>query len=492
MASENHADLSGSASHSAYAIGFQSFWAEGHWHSLDVEGELPTWLSGKLIRTTPSAFEVGQQSYRHWFDGLAMLHGFNIHDGRVAYGHRFLRSQTFQSARTTGKIPTGEFATDPCYSLFGKMMSWFQSELTDNCNVNVAMIAGEHLALTETRLPVRFDPETLETLGVHDLSEQSGDSPKGPVSSAHPHFDPERGLHYNYVIEFGRKSKYHVFSIDAVSGKQQLICEIDVDRPAYMHSFAMTQRYLVFTEFPLCVHPLKLRFRTKPFIRNYEWRPDRRLRIFVVDKETGGVVQRAETDPMFSFHHVNAFERGNDIVMDLIAYPDAKIIESFYLQSLRSPQVSLSTGHLTRLILSREGVEPVRREVLSDHRVELPRINYQSCAGKDYRFAYFAGNTLQTTDADFINCLIKLDLQSGQDVIWHQASCYPGEPVFVKSDTGQAEDAGVILSIVLDATVGRSFLLVLDAATFQELARVDVPHPIPFGFHGAFTADEQT
>ena len=45
----------------------------------------------------------------------------------------------------------------------------------------------------------------------------------------------------------------------------------------------------------------------------------------------------------------------------------------------------------------------------------------------------------------------------------------------------------MILSVVLDGKQGHSFLLVLDAASFTELARAKVPHAIPFGFHGAYT-----
>ena len=44
----------------------------------------------------------------------------------------------------------------------------------------------------------------------------------------------------------------------------------------------------------------------------------------------------------------------------------------------------------------------------------------------------------------------------------------------------------MILSVVLDTRSGRSFLLILDAATLQELARAEAPHHIPFGFHGSY------
>ena len=47
-------------------------------------------------------------------------------------------------------------------------------------------------------------------------------------------------------------------------------------------------------------------------------------------------------------------------------------------------------------------------------------------------------------------------------------------------------DDGVVLSVVLDAAQGRSFLLVLDAASLGEIARAYVPHPILFGYHGEY------
>ena len=46
----------------------------------------------------------------------------------------------------------------------------------------------------------------------------------------------------------------------------------------------------------------------------------------------------------------------------------------------------------------------------------------------------------------------------------------------------------MILSVVLDTNAERSFLLILDAGTFEEVARAEAPHHIPFGFHGQFFA----
>jgi hypothetical protein len=64
----------------------------------------------------------------------------------------------------------------------------------------------------------------------------------------------------------------------------------------------------------------------------------------------------------------------------------------------------------------------------------------------------------------------------------------PLEPVFVAAPKARREDEGVILAVVLDAYRGTSFLLVLDAGSFAELARAEVPHHIPFGLHGQYVA----
>ena len=43
-----------------------------------------------------------------------------------------------------------------------------------------------------------------------------------------------------------------------------------------------------------------------------------------------------------------------------------------------------------------------------------------------------------------------------------------------------------MLSVVLDVERGTSFLLLLDGAKFEERMRAEVPHGIPFGFHGQY------
>jgi carotenoid cleavage dioxygenase-like enzyme len=83
------------------------------------------------------------------------------------------------------------------------------------------------------------------------------------------------------------------------------------------------------------------------------------------------------------------------------------------------------------------------------------------------------------------NALAKSDLQQGSVKLWHEAGCAPGEPAFVAAPGGASEDAGVVLDLVMGAD-GRSFLLVLDAASWTELARAQLTAGMPYRFHGTF------
>jgi carotenoid cleavage dioxygenase-like enzyme len=463
----------------SYAVGFADLDTEAGPAILPVRGTFPAWLRGSLLRTGPAKFDVGSTTVNHWFDGLAMLHRFSFADGEVVYANRFLQSESYSEAAAKGALARGEFATDPCRTLFQRVAAVFSPRLTDNCNVNVDCFGGEIVALTETTLPVRFDAETLETLGHFAGSAEVG----GMVSMAHPHHDAARGCRYSYVVDLGRHSKYRLFSIPDDGSPERVVAEMAVDKPSYMHSFAMTERYLVLTEFPLVVDPLRLMLAAEPFIRNYRWAPERGLKIHVFDKDTGDLVVSHSSQAAFAFHHVNAFEDGDDIVIDVIAYDDAGIIDQLYLARLRNGDTVGATGRLTRYWVPLLADAPVDGMVVADDMLELPRIDYERCAGRPYRYVWGTG---RSANGAFLDTIVRVDVSTGETSRWAADGCYPGEPVFVGKPESAVEGDGVLLSIVLDAARGVSFLLVLDAQTLGEIARAECPHHIPFGFHGSF------
>ncbi|KAK2577240.1 hypothetical protein KPH14_003385 [Odynerus spinipes] len=130
----------------------------------------------------------------------------------------------------------------------------------------------------------------------------------------------------------------------------------------------------------------------------------------------------------------------------------------------------------------------VKPELLCDLGCETPRINYDSHLGMEYRYFYAI-----SSDVDIANpgTLIKVDTVTKSRKTWYEKNVYPSEPIFVSDPHGKKEDDGVVLSALVwgqdrETEVG---LLILDAETFTEIARVtfDTPGPVPKCLHGWFT-----
>ncbi|MCS4198440.1 carotenoid oxygenase family protein [Salinibacter ruber] len=482
--------------HTGYHLGFESLNREIEASNLPVSGDLPGWLSGTLIRNGPGQFEIAGQSYNHWFDGLAMLHAFKIGEGKVSYRNRFLQSKSRTEALKEGQIARPEFATDPCMSIFERVMSLFRSEPpkpTDNASINVARLDGAYVALTATPLPVAFDPETLETAGVVDYEDDIG----ADMSTAHPHIDPASGDTLTQMLSFGKQSHYILGRIEPDSRSREPVAKLEVGKPSYMHSFGMTERYVILSEWPYVINPLDLLVKGKPFIENFEWDSGRDVRFRVLRKSDGQEVRTLRAEPGFAFHHVNAFERDGEVICDVVGYEDASIIEDYFLDNLRNDSPVSGTGHLHRYQIPlgesevtgdgfHSGETTAGRAIrhrLSDERIELPRIHEGEARAQSYKYVYGIG---EKEVGSFADQLVKIDVETGSSQTWDENETYPGEPVFVPDPDGSDEDDGVVLSVVLDPEAKRSFLLVLDAKSFTERARAEVPHPIPFGFHGQF------
>jgi carotenoid cleavage dioxygenase-like enzyme len=465
-----------------YQKGFTTLDREVMIDRLPVTGRVPGWLKGILVRNGPGRFEVGNEQYSHWFDGLGMLHRFSFKDGAVSYANKYLQSRDYTESMAKGRIALSTFGTEPRRTFFELVRQKISAKFSDNGSVNVARIGGRHVALTETPLPYEFDLHTLETLGPFDYGR---DAQPGVITTAHPHFDFNRSATVNYIIEFGPVSKYHVYAIPSGQAAQTLIGSLRAREPSYMHSFGMTENHVILTEFPLVVNPLRLRFSGRPFIENYKWKPGLGTRFVLMSKRDGSV-RSFDSEAFFAFHHINAFEQNGDVFVDIAAKPDATIIDALYLDRLRAG-VPAPAAEFRRYRLPTRG-STATHERLSNELIDLPRINYERCNCKDYRFAYGFSNR-QDLPTGFPNQLLKVDVRERRNALWFADECFPGEPVFVSSPGAASEDEGVVLCVVLDGRKGNSFLLILDAGSFTELARAEAPHHIPFGFHGQFFAD---
>lgn len=513
----------------AYSPGFRSLDAEHDDLALDVDGEIPAWLSGSLVRNGPGKFEVGGERVEHWFDGLAMLHKFRFEEGQngVTYSNRFLRTDAYREAVKEGRL-TSQFATSGSYL---DQLKSFVGDPTDNANVNVARVGGEYVALTETPRRVRFAPESLAAEG--DLA--YGDDMTVHHTTAHLQRDDRRGETVGYATTFGRTNRYHLYRVpddppaEGALPQRIPIASIEVERPAYLHSFALTPRYAVVIEPPFVTNPMRFLLPGQGgFIDNFRWKPERGTRFLAFERDSGDLAVERRVEPFFFFHTVNAFESGGDLVVDLVAYDDADIVSNLFMGAVEGeendvdeetemgevrapetgPELAAADGELARFRVPVEetgdadaDANVTRRNLYTG--TELPRTS-PAVRMAQYRYAYG-----QATRREGQNGLVKVNVETGAATEWWADGHYAGEPIFVPkpaeetcgetaekagdgeaeesaSDDARPEDRGVVLAPALDADREESLLVVLDGESFEELARAEVPHHIPFGFHGEF------
>ena len=466
---------------------------------LDVDGAVPPWLDGALVRNGPADFGMKDGHVNHWFDGLAMLRRFGFADGEVRYTNRFLRTNAYR-ARVGGAVGATEFGTGPT-SLLRRLGSLVLPTATDNANVTVAALGGRTVALTETPKMVAFDPETLLTFG----SQTFDDDLPGQWTAAHVEHDGERGETVGFTLHFGRQSSYHVYRLEDGQREREELARIPVDEPAYIHSAGVTNRHVVLPEIP---YTTTLRRLLSPgvesFVDAFEWHghANTPTRVHLVDRDDGDV-RTVTAPPFFFFHTVNAFEDGPDTVVDLVAFADAGVVDALAYDRVETGVVE-ATGELRRLVIPTDGSGTVTSRTVAED-VALPR-TAPTVRRRPYRYAY-----AQRTGSDDATGVVKVDVQTGTEQVWREQHCFAGEPVFVprtdewseREGEGKikgeganergtdehgsgAEDDGVVLAVVLDADRERSFLLVLDGSTMDERARAWLPHALPLGFHGAY------
>jgi carotenoid cleavage dioxygenase-like enzyme len=468
-----------SSTHSFFSLGIDRNQREYAMKNLPIEGKFPDWLEGNYIRNGPGMYNLKEKRLNHWFDAMGALHSFNIRGGKVDYICKYIECDSYKYASENGDLKYSEFATDPCRSIFKKVQSYVFPTLpnmTDNPKIHVAKIGERYMALGETPMQVEFDPKTLERVGVSEIDPGAF----AYKTTAHPHFEDNNA--YNLVVKFGMQSYYRIHDM-IKQGKP--LASVSVAKPAYMHGFGMSKKYFIIAAGPLVVVPIHLLFWKRPYIENHKWLPNEGAMIWVIEKETGKVKAKFETDPFFSFHHINAWEEGDELVMDINAYDDASIVEHYYLRELEKPDVNLPIGTVRRFRMNLR-TKRISSNLVSDACIELPRIDYDRY-NTDGNYGFTYGISLHPEKrVGFYNSLVKINTKTGQSTYWHSDGCYPGEPCFIPSPGIKSDQEGVLLSIVLDTNNGNSFLMLLDAITMQEVARAVVPEPVVFGFHAEY------
>ncbi|KAF2660100.1 hypothetical protein K491DRAFT_110061 [Lophiostoma macrostomum CBS 122681] len=509
---------------------------------LSVKGEIPAYAAGVLYRTGPLGYKIKTDEGKtwaanHWFDGLSCVHRFQIDvpdhgPAQVSYRSRRTVDEYLEMVKTSGRLDSITFANkrDPCKSVFQKVMSvFFAARNSRNVGVTLSinMPGGGYVADSEkpavnghtngiqtlhakTDAPYfkSIDPETLEPQG---LASQSKLHPEltGQMSAAHAKSDPITGDIFNFNLMMGPTSTYRVFSTSASTGETTILAKFN-GPPAYIHSLFLTENYVV-----LCVWNSHITWGGISVLYNSNvvdgiapFDPSKKAIWHVVDRKHGkGLVATYDSDPLFSFHSINAWEEPSasdpsrtDIVTELSMYENLDVIHRFFYDNLisslhdkskfagpkrtsclpihaqfRLPSVDSGVGAEKRL--------PAEVVFKADKSIstELPVIN-PTYLTKKHRYVYGCTDRLKSS---FMDGLAKFDNKTQTAIIWEQEAHTPGEPIFVADPEGTAEDDGVLLTVVLDGIKGKSFLLCLDAKDLSEKGRAEMDGPMAFGFHGA-------
>ena len=456
---------------------------------LPVSGHIPEALDGRYVRNGPNPISADPGTY-HWFLGDGMLHGVRLRDGRAEwYRNRWVRSADVADAlgepRQPGPVHAG---------------------LDYAANTSVIQHAGRTLALVEAGPRPYELTEDLETVGPFDFF----GTLKGGFT-AHPKRDPDTGELHAIAYYWGDAGtvRYLVVGLD---GRIRRSTEIDVGGSPLIHDFALTAEHVIVFDLPVtfdasAVSEVAPRWLRRPVERSlaavvgrhrvpdflgavvarkgkalfpYRWDPSRLPRVGVISRlSPSRDPQWLPVSPCFVFHVLNAYDDGDDVVVDLVRHPKAFDVNR------RGPNEGPPALERWALDLRRGAVTEER---LDDRGQEFPRAD-ERMTGRPHRYGYAVEHRSLEGSLRPTNTLIKHDLLARNAQYREFPDSVLDEFVFVpRSDDGD-EDDGVLMGYVYNQELATSDLALLDAQTLETVATVHLPIRVPHGFHGNWLVD---
>jgi len=418
---------------------------------LTVTGTLPSWLDGRYLRNGPNPMAADPATY-HWFTGDGMVHGVRLRDGRAEwYRNRWVRNQSVAAA--LGEQWKG-----------GPVHEGFDFA----ANTNVIGHAGRTFAIVESGSRPYELTDELDTVGVCDFD---GTLPGG--YTAHPKRDPQTGeLHaVSYFFGWGNKVQYSVIDVE---GRVRRTVDVEVGASPMLHDMSLTERYAVIYDLPV-IFDMDLAMSGSSF--PYAWDPDYQARIGLLPREgTADDVRWFDVEPCYVFHPLNAYDDGDRVVLDVVRHP-----RMFDRNRLGPDEGAPTLDRWTVDLVAGKVLE----ERLDDRGQEFPRVD-ERVVGRRHRYGYSVA-VIEGADKhlDFAaNAVLKHDLVAGTAQAREFRNGAAAEFVMVPSSAGAAEDDGVVMGFVYDRDRQASDLVFLDAGTLEDVASVQLPVRVPYGFHG--------
>ena len=453
-----------------------------------ARGEIPAELRGTLYRNGPGRLERGGQWVHHPFDGDGMITALRFDGGRAELRNRFVRTEGWLAEEQAGRfVYRGVFGTQ---KPGGPVANAFDVRLKNIANTHVVRLGDQLLALWEAAEPHALDPDTLETRGISLLG---GVLNPGEAFSAHPRFDP--GHHgeprmVTFGVKTGPRSTIRLMEF-ASEGPEAgtLLSNSSHTFPgfAFLHDFAITPNWAVFLQNAVSFNPLPFVLGQKGAAQCLKSKPGATGKFWLIPRDCGAHAGEAprviDAPDGFVFHHLNAWEEGEDVVVESVYYADFPGIGPD--QDFRAIDFNLLPEGLLeqcRIDLASGSVSTTR---MSERCCEFGMVN-PGCEGLPARYAWMAVAERDTGN-DPLQAIKKLDLSTGERKVWSAAPRgFVSEPVMVPRPGATEEDSGWVLCVVWNGARCASDLVILDAADLHELAVLELPLAIPHGLHGSW------
>jgi carotenoid cleavage dioxygenase len=436
-----------------------------------IEGRIPDDIDGIYLRNTENQLHQPLGRY-HPFDGDGMIHQIDFSGGKASYRNRFIRTRCFQAEQDAGGSLWGGLMDKS--SLSKRPGFGAHGSLKDSSSTDIIVHAGKAVStFYQCGEGYVLDPETLEQEGVASWVPLDG-------ISAHPKVDQRTGelLFFNY----SKHAPYMHYGVVDRSGRLAHYVPIPLPGPRLPHDMMFTQNWSILCDFPLFWDEELLK-RNVHVTRLHEGLASR----FALIPRYGQPedIRWFEADPTFVLHFINAFEDGDQVVLDgyfeedpyppplenadgyghMMAYVD----EHSFKPKLHRWRFNLADG-------------TTREERLDDRILEFGMMN-QRYLGLPYRYAY---STTSKPGWFLFNGFVKHDMVTGES--WSvelPEGRYGSEAPFAPRVCAVDEDDGYLVSFVTDENRGTSECILIDCKRFAEgpVCRIALPHKISSGTH---------
>ena len=440
-----------------------------------LHGKIPDDIDGIYLRNTQNPLYPSIGRY-HPFDGDGMIHLLSIKDGQASYRNRFVQTKGLRAEQEAGRRLWAGLMENPALS---QRPGWgAHGSIKDASSTDVVVHAGKAFtSYYQCGEGYRLDPYSLEQQGIPAWSPLDG-------IAAHMKVDEASGemLFFNY----SKHAPYMHYGVVDRHDKLVHYVPIPLPGPRLPHDMCYTEHYAILNDFPLYWDAELLKV-GKHVVKFHADQPSR----FAIIPRRGQPqdIRWFEAAPTFVLHWLNAYEEGDEIVLDGYfqdepepknfsgAPPGYERMMSYLDQykmgtRLHRWRFNLTTGQTTE-------------QRLDERILEFGMIN-QRYATRPYRYAYSA---VQVPGWFLFNGYVKHDLRTGESwQIQLPDGQYASEAPFAPRINAADEDDGYLVTFITNENTQRSEALLIDSKRFAEgpVCRIELPHKLCSGTHSCW------